>query len=95
MTCHQNSFVGMVHEDPIANFRNYYEIAGSLGASNSEEESVFVRLFTHSLIGKAKDWYRDKHVAVDQLEHVEYKFINFFYPQSKVHDTNTAITGAT
>ncbi|GAU37821.1 hypothetical protein TSUD_276390 [Trifolium subterraneum] len=55
-----NPFASLPHEDPYNHLVKFYEIAGSLGATEAEEESVFQRRFPHSLIEKAKDWYLDK-----------------------------------
>jgi len=43
---------------------NFYEIAGSLGDVDTENKQVFMSLFSHSLIGKAEDYYLDQTVAV-------------------------------
>lgn len=52
---YENPFSGLDHEDPYTYLTKFYEHAGTLGASEAEEEVVFMRLFPHSLIGKAKD----------------------------------------
>ncbi|MCI52447.1 hypothetical protein A2U01_0073691, partial [Trifolium medium] len=50
-----NPFSGLPHEDPYNHLVKFYEIASSLGATETEEETVFMRMFPHSLIGAAKD----------------------------------------
>lgn len=50
-----NPFAGIDHEDPYTNLTEFYELAGTLGAPEAKEEAVFMRLFSHSLIGKGKD----------------------------------------
>ena len=57
---YQNPFTGMDHEDPFTHLTKFYEIACSTGAPENEEESLFKRVFPHSLIGKAKEWYLDQ-----------------------------------
>jgi len=52
-----NPFAGLDHEDPFQHLTRFYELAGTLGKTEEEEEVVFMRLFPHSLIGKAKEWY--------------------------------------
>ncbi|MCH97862.1 hypothetical protein A2U01_0018859, partial [Trifolium medium] len=49
-----NLFTGFDHEDPINHLTKFYEVAEAIGASFNEEENVFMRLFPHSLIGRAK-----------------------------------------
>ncbi|MCI55738.1 hypothetical protein A2U01_0076989, partial [Trifolium medium] len=48
-----NPFSGFPHEDPYNHLVKFYEIASSLGATEAEEEAVFMRMFPHSLIGAA------------------------------------------
>jgi len=50
-------FTGLDHEDPYQHLSVFYALANSLGASEADEEAGFVRLFQHSLIGKAREWY--------------------------------------
>lgn len=61
-----NSFTEMDHEDPINHLTKLCKNAESLGASNSKDENLYLRLFPHSLIGRAKDWYFHNS---DKLEH--------------------------
>ncbi|GAU31749.1 hypothetical protein TSUD_146370 [Trifolium subterraneum] len=56
-----NPFAGLSHEDPYNHLVKFYEMVGSLGASEAEEESVFQRGFPHSLIAKALQHYGVKH----------------------------------
>lgn len=53
-------FAGLDHQDPYTHLTKFYELVGTFGASEAEEEAAFMRLFPHSLIGKAKDWYPDQ-----------------------------------
>jgi hypothetical protein len=51
-----------------------------------------MKLFQHSLNGKAKDCYLDQtDVVMANWSEAEDKFINHLYPQSNVHDANTSI----
>jgi hypothetical protein len=52
-------FTGMDHEDPFTHLTKFYEIAGATRVDEAGEEALFKRLFPHSLIGKAKEWYLD------------------------------------
>ena len=75
-----NPFTGLDHEDPFQHLTRFYEIAGTLGATEAEEEAVFMRLFPHSLIGKAKDWYLDQPAQVMTNWNVlEEKFLERFF----------------
>jgi hypothetical protein len=48
-------FAGLDHEDPYQHLSVFYALANSLGQSEADEEAGFVRLFQHSLIGKARE----------------------------------------
>lgn len=52
-----NPFSGLDHEDPYTRHTKFYELVSTLGASEAEEEAMFMRLFPNSLIGKANYWY--------------------------------------
>ncbi|XP_058777044.1 uncharacterized protein LOC131651394 [Vicia villosa] len=87
-----NPFTGMDHEDPFAHLTKFYEIAGSTGVDAVNEESLFKRLFPHSLIGKAKEWYLDQlpNVMTD-WNLLEEKFLERYFPQSRFMEAKTAI----
>lgn len=48
-----NPFAGLNHEDPYTHLTKFYEIVGTVGAPEAEEEQVFKILFPHSLIKKS------------------------------------------
>ncbi|GAU33902.1 hypothetical protein TSUD_357000 [Trifolium subterraneum] len=88
-----NPFAGLNHEDPYSHLTKFYEIADTLGASEAEEEAVFMRMFPHSLIGKAKDWYLDQPAQVmTNWNTLEEKFLNMFFPHHKFMEAKIAIT---
>ena len=90
---YQNLFTGMDHEDRFAHLGKFYEIACSTGAPKNEEESLFKRLFPHSLIGKAKEWYLDQPTPImTDWNVLEEKFIERFFPQSRFMDAKTSIS---
>ena len=87
-----NPFVGLHHEDPFQHLTTFYQLVGTLGASEEEEEPVFVRLFLHLLIGKANEWY------LDQLQQVmtdwttlEKKFQDRFFQENKHMEAKTTV----
>lgn len=56
-----------------------------------EEEPIFTGLFPHSFSGKVKDLYLNQTTTVTtNWNELENKFINRFYPQSKVQDANNS-----
>ncbi|KAK2359233.1 hypothetical protein QL285_084625 [Trifolium repens] len=87
-----NPFAGLPHEDPYNHLVKFYEIAGSLGATEAEEESVFQRGFPHSLIGKAKEWYLDQpNQIMTNWNTLEEKFLERFFPHHKFMEAKTSI----
>ncbi|GAU37514.1 hypothetical protein TSUD_21190 [Trifolium subterraneum] len=87
-----NPFAGLPHEDPYNHLVKFYEIAGSLGTTAAEEEAVFMRMFPHSLIGQAKDWYLDQPTPVMKNWNVlEEKFLERFFPHHKFMEAKTSI----
>lgn len=57
---YENPFTGLDHEDPYTHLTKFYEIIDATKAPEAEEKQVFKRLFPHSLIRKAKEWYLDQ-----------------------------------
>src|ERR1051325_3517577 len=88
-----NTFHGHDHEDPYTHLTKFYEIAGAAGAPEVEEEQYFQRLFPHSLVGKAKDWYLDQpQETMTNWNVIEEKFLKRFFPQSRFMEAKTAIS---
>ncbi|XP_058784393.1 uncharacterized protein LOC131659185 [Vicia villosa] len=52
-----NPFSGLDHGDPYTHLTKFYEIIGTLGALEAEEEQVFMRSFPYSLIGSSESLY--------------------------------------
>ncbi|CAJ2631893.1 unnamed protein product [Trifolium pratense] len=87
-----NPFAGLDHEDPYNHLVKFYEIADTLGATEAEEENVFMRMFPHSLTGKAKDWYLDQPAQImTDWNALEEKFLNRFFPHNKFMEAKIAI----
>jgi len=85
-------FAGHDHEDPYQHLSVFYALANSLGASEADEEAGLVRLFQHSLIGKAREWYLDQPPSVmNDWNALEKAFQERFFPDHRHMDTKTAI----
>ncbi|GAU33300.1 hypothetical protein TSUD_279780 [Trifolium subterraneum] len=88
MPCHNS----LPHQDPYNHLVKFYEISGSLGTTVAEEEAVFMRMFPHSLIGQAKDWYLDQPTPVmTNWNTLEEKFLERFFPHHKFMEAKTSI----
>ncbi|CAL0304806.1 unnamed protein product [Lupinus luteus] len=88
-----NPFAGLDHEDPYNHLTKFYELVGTAGISESEEDTIFLRLFPLTLIGKAKEWFLDlpQHIQ-SNWNNVEEKFMSRYFPQGKFMDLKTAIS---
>ena len=91
-----NPFAGLDHEDPYTHLIKFYELAGTLDAPAAEEEAIFMRLFPHSLIGRAKDWYLDQPTeTMTNWNVLEILFLNRFFSYSRFMDAKTDISSFT
>ena len=90
---YQNPFCGHDHEDPYTHLIKFYEIAGLAGVAEAEELPLYKRLFPHSLVGKAKDWYLDQPTqTMTDWNVLEEKFLERFFPNSRKMEARTAIS---
>ncbi|XP_019420653.1 PREDICTED: uncharacterized protein LOC109330831 [Lupinus angustifolius] len=88
-----NPFAGLDHEDSYNHLTKFFELVGTAGISKSEEETIFLRLFPLTLIGKAKEWFLDlpQHMQ-SNWNMVEEKFMSRYFPQGKFMDLKTTIS---
>lgn len=87
-----NSFLGFDHENPSTHLTKFYQLFGTLGALEAEEEAVFMRYFPHPWIDKAKEWYIDQPTQVmTNYNLLEGKFLDRFFPQNKFMEAKSII----
>ncbi|XP_058784543.1 uncharacterized protein LOC131659354 [Vicia villosa] len=85
-------FAGLDHEDPYTHLTRFYELASTTGVAQAEEETLFKRLFPHSLLSKVKDWYLDQpETVMTDWNTLEEKFLERFYSQNRFFDAKTTI----
>jgi len=48
-------FIAMEHEDPYSHLDTFYELVGRMGFESGDLENVYMRVFSFSLAGKAKE----------------------------------------
>src|ERR1044072_6503263 len=72
-----NPFAGLDLENPYTHLTKFYELFGTAGLTQAEEEAVFLRLFPLTLIGQAKDWFLDQpQETMADWNEVERKFMD-------------------
>nr|KYP66299.1 hypothetical protein KK1_012587 [Cajanus cajan] len=75
VSAHQ--FARMDHEDPYAYLSNFYDLCGTMGIPEGDEEAIYLRLFPFSLTGKAKTWLQSHpNQSLISWSDVENKFVN-------------------
>src|ERR1044072_7677797 len=88
-----NPFARLDHENPYTHLTKFYELCGTAGLTQAEEEAVFLRLFPLTLIGHAKDWFLDQPQAtLADWNELERKFMARYFSESKFMDFKTAIS---
>ena len=73
----------MDHENPCSHLSTFYESVGTMGFQSGDLENVYMRLFSLSLAGKAKDWLRSlPNQSLTSWKEVEEKNLQRFFPIS-------------
>src|ERR1044072_1254943 len=88
-----NPFAGLDHENPYTHLTKFYELCGTAGLTQDEEDVVFLRLFPLTLIGQAKDWFLDQpQTILADWNELERKLMARYFSESKFMDFKTAIS---
>jgi hypothetical protein len=88
------TFSGIVDEDPYLHLQNFEDIYNSLHLEGMSNETTRWILFPFSLRGKARQWYiRTEEKKTGDWETLRTAFCTDFYPTSKVVDLRTQIIG--
>ena len=86
-------FTGKDHEDPHAHLEIFYDLVGTMGLDSERVEDAYKRLFHHSLLGEAREWYKNLPNQIFQTwAEAETAFLARFYPPSKVVSARTEIS---
>ena len=86
-------FTGKDHEDPHAHLEIFYDLVGTMGLDADSVEEAYKRLFHHSLLGEAREWYKNlPSQSLRTWAEAETAFLARFYPPSKVVSARTEIS---
>lgn len=87
-----NPFECLYLEDVYTYLTKFYELSGTLGLIEKENEPMFMRLLPHILIGKVKEWYLDQSTKLmTNWNTLEKIFFDRFFPHNKFMKENTII----
>lgn len=76
-----NQFVGLDQENPFSCLATFYELCGTLGTNSDDEEVVYLKFFSFSLIWKAKIWFQSHpNQSLTSWDDIERKFLARFFP---------------
>lgn len=84
-----NPFIGLDHKDPYIHLTIFYAIFGTLGASETKEEAISLRLISYPLIGKSKQLYLDQSKSIMTNQNaLEENCLNIFFPYEIFMEAN-------
>ena len=80
-----SQFCGKAHEDASAHLQHFLEICSTFTIRGVSKDTILLRLFPFSLLGKAKQWFytnKDKHNTWDLCSTA---FLAKFFPTAKTN----------
>ncbi|XP_052734103.1 uncharacterized protein LOC128196651 [Vigna angularis] len=81
-----NQFQGLSHENPYNHLATFIEICNTVKIHDVPDEAIRLSLFPFSLVGNAKVWLNSfPENSFTAWEDVVAKFLNKYFPQSKVN----------
>jgi len=82
----------MDYEEPHSLLYIFYELCGTFGMIETDEEALLLRVFSFSLIGKAKAWLQSQpNQSLTSWKDVKARFLSKFFPPSKNTKAKEAI----
>ncbi|GJZ54543.1 ribonuclease H-like domain-containing protein [Tanacetum coccineum] len=88
-----NPFFGLENDDPHSHIRRFYQITRTLRLNQVPDDVVKLILFPFSLKGAAETWLENEPpCSITTWDDLVSKFLNRFYPHSKIRELRKEIT---
>ena len=79
-----HQFTTMDHEDPYIHLLTFYELVGTMSFQSGDLENVYMRLFSFSLVEKAKEWFKSHpNQSLTSWKDLEEKILQRLFPLSR------------
>ena len=90
----QNQFAGAPTDNPNDHLNQFLENCDNLKINGVTDDAIRLRLFPHSLRGRAKEWLRSCDAdSFDTWEKLSTSFLQKFFPPRKTTKLRNDITG--
>ena len=85
MIVQANPFCGLPSEDANAHLQHFLELCDTIVIKDIAPESIRLRLFPFSLLGRAKLWFFKEREAINSWDKSSMAFLSKFFPMGKIN----------
>src|SRR6185312_3014817 len=85
-------FCGKASEDAHAHLQNFLEVSSIINPKGTTMDTVRLRLFPFSLIGKAKTWFYTYKDVFDNWDGCSNAFLVMYFPMGKTNALRNSIS---
>ena len=85
MMVHDNPFCGKANEDASAHLQQFLELCRTLVIKGVSQDAIRLRLFSFSILGRAKQWFYVNKADVDTWDKCAKAFLSKFFPTGKTN----------
>ena len=78
-------FCGKANEDASAHLQQFLELCSTFVIKGVSQDAIRLRLFSFSLLGRAKQWFYANKAAVDTWDKCVKAFLSKFFPTGKIN----------
>jgi hypothetical protein len=80
-----SSFCGKANEDASAHLQQFLELCSTFVIRGVSQDAIRLRLFSFSLLGRAKQWFYANKTNVDTWDKCAKAFLAKFFPTGKTN----------